>query len=496
MKYGEYSYAGPLTRLFCIYFNNYPPTNTFYDSKSSVSNDEANDIESSATTFGTNLFTSVQNEANNYYSIGGGLYGVFTVGGTTTSKRNFPLPKPNFSGMCNYNKPALYLQDEVSECVGELVMNQATCEGSAFNPSYYYSPILQLITNPQSSTSVVDVTKTATHYLIDSTGTYATTTTLASTFTAGTPATCANHVKQVYYTFTYEARTDGFLIPTAVDVQLIMQTTSSSSGSVSIPQKFVTYYQLANAAGEIFYKSGNPGYLDLEPLLVGTVDSTTGGITSPKDGLMMPMSSTTCITATSAASAFTTSADNVLRFNQNMTVNCYLQATANTAAAFQTLCNSPALTTYAIFDKLTSMTRIGRYGNANVNYPSDWVTVIEQDLNYGTTTYDSTAQSCTLITEVDVQMLTSNVGFPDNQHAYIVTARKKGIASTIYFNDFLLNQRIDLKVSFEYTKVIESEASLSAYVSSSNYNWPTDLFWAFGELNGSSGFGVSTLSAI
>lgn len=142
-------------------------------------------------------------------------------------------------------------------------------------------------------------------------------------------------MKEVYYTFTYTARSDGFLIPSAVNAQFVLQTTSYSQAT-QISHKFMTFFELANQSGEVYYRSGNPGYIDLDNLLVGTV-SSSGAITSPKDGFLMPISTSTCITATAAANTFTTNADNTLRFNQNMTVSCYIQATDNTVATFQTL---------------------------------------------------------------------------------------------------------------------------------------------------------------
>lgn len=142
-------------------------------------------------------------------------------------------------------------------------------------------------------------------------------------------------MKEVYYTFKYTARSDGFLIPSAVNAQFVLQTTSYSKAT-QISHKFMTFFELANQSGEVYYRSGNPGYIDLDNLLVGTV-SSSGAITSPKDGFLMPVSTSTCITATAAANTYTTNADNTLRFNQNMTVNCYIQATDNTVATFQTL---------------------------------------------------------------------------------------------------------------------------------------------------------------
>lgn len=99
LQYGGYSYAGPITRLLCIYYNSYPNSNTFYNTKTTVSTDEISTIETNAATFGTSMFTSIQTAANNYYKIGTALYGYFTDSSSQTSVMYFPMPKPNLSGM-------------------------------------------------------------------------------------------------------------------------------------------------------------------------------------------------------------------------------------------------------------------------------------------------------------------------------------------------------------------------------------------------------------
>ena len=127
--------------------------------------------------------------------------------------------------------------------------------------------------------------------MIDENGNYTANATLSeSSFTPGTPATCTNHVKEIYYTFTYTQRTSGdlsgFLDPTGVRAQFIMQTTSSNS-SVRIVQKFHTLFEIANASGDVFYRSGNIGYLYMRDLLVGNLNSTNGGINLSRDGYRM-----------------------------------------------------------------------------------------------------------------------------------------------------------------------------------------------------------------
>lgn len=163
---------------------------------------------------------------------------------------------------------------------------------------------------------------------------------------------------------------------------------------------------------------------------------------------------------------------------------------------FETLCNLTTRGNLDIFNKLTNFQRVGRYGNANVNYPSDWLTVIEQDLDYATSVYNSTAQTCTLLTEVSVEFLTSKRGAPENQHAYVVSVRKRGITRTISFDDYISgNQRIDLRVNYEYTRVTEREASLSSKKIKVAYKWPSDILWPFGEFDSAFKNSLSTIIA-
>lgn len=107
---GEYSYAGPLTRLFCIYYHN----TDFQQVQKSVSNVDSTGLKASAVTFATKLFTSVVSTTDTYYSFLDPLKALYTLD-SQTSEMYFPIPKPNFSGMCNYNKPAIFLQEEDSE---------------------------------------------------------------------------------------------------------------------------------------------------------------------------------------------------------------------------------------------------------------------------------------------------------------------------------------------------------------------------------------------
>jgi hypothetical protein len=439
-----------------------------------VSNDEYGAIDNSETTFGNKLFSSRTTSTKNYYSIGNPLYALITDN-SKSMKAFFPLPKPNLSGLCDYYRPALFMKNEETECSATLVMDSATCTGPKFNAKYFKSDIIKLLDNPASTTSTISITTTGTHFKIDNAGAITTVTdTVPDSTFAGT--ICTDHVEQVHYTFKYNDRGDGFLVPKSVNAIFVLKTTDSSS-AIPIKQKFFTFFELEGST-DVYYKSGNPGYLNMMKLFAGSLN-TNNQIEMNKDGFRMPIDASTCGTSNTG---YSTNTDNVLRFNQNMTVSCYMEATANTEAAFQTLCGTD-ISSFTIFSQLNSLTRIGRYGNADVNYPKDWITVLDVDMTLAAGTYDSTAQSCKIITEIDVQILTSKVGFPDNQHAYVVTARKKAKERIIYFDSFKTKQKIDLKVSFQYIRVTEDEASLSAFTESSNFEWPADLLWPFTTLD-------------
>mmetsp|Transcript_17986 Transcript_17986/g.15909 ORF Transcript_17986/g.15909 Transcript_17986/m.15909 type:complete len:179 (-) Transcript_17986:654-1190(-) len=178
--------------------------------------------------------------------------------------------------------------------MGELTVNTAGCIAPEFNPTYYYGDILSLITNPQSSTSTLNVTSTQYYTVTTATGAYASTTGQAPASVLGTGA-CTNVIKEAIYTFKYTAREDGFLTPNSVDVILVLydSITGTADQTVSVPMKFKTFFELSTATEEIYYRSGNSGYLDLEPVLVGSVDAGTNSTLVNKDGFMSPISSST-----------------------------------------------------------------------------------------------------------------------------------------------------------------------------------------------------------
>ena len=487
---GEYSYAGPLTRLFCIVFNNHPPSDTFYDEKTAVSNDEAEVLERNDVTFGTKLFIDEANAENDYYSIGDPLYAKIS---TQDSAKNFRLPKPTFSGAWNFDAPALYLTNEDVSCMGELTVSTDGCISPNFNPSYYSGDNLELLPDPQSTSNGINVTLDNYFTITVADGSYSETTRTnplvpltppVSTFGS---TSCTNIVKEAIYTITYNARDDGYLIPNAAKVTLVLYdsvSTNAAGNTVAVPMRFRTFFELEGNNSEIVYRSGNSGYLDLQPVLIGKVDPSVTGPIVNKDGFMAIISGTVC-ESTPSNPKLTTLGNNVLLFNQNMSVSWYIQASGNSITEFESLCDisNTDLPNLAIFDQLNDVDQVGKYGNADLSNTLDWFNFIEQDLTY-TLSYNSTEESCTLLSEVAVEFLTSKRGYADNQHSYIISARKRGIERKIFYKDFKAsNQKISLKTSFSFVRVTEKEASTDSEVTKVAYEWPSDILWPFGNFD-------------
>lgn len=84
---------------------------------------------------------------------------------------------------------------------------------------------------------------------------------------------------------------------------------------------------------------------------------------------------------------------------------------------------------YAIFDQfVTNFKYISIFGNPDPNYDQDWRTVIFEDLDQ-TGTFNSEKKTCSVYNSLDIEVLTSQVGFMDNLQNYVVGARVKSVAS-------------------------------------------------------------------
>lgn len=331
---GEFSYAGPISQLFCVAYDHYPPANDFYvdiDSDS-VDQQEINDILATSKDFSNQLFTILGNRRS-YFGVGNGLKGRVSNGGNIYVS-HFPSPQPLSSGLCDYNKPALFLEPTDSVCTGQLdLSSNEACLGPKFNSDYWYSPILQLFTRADStSAGNVDVTLETTHQKLNSDGTLtdiADTDITASTYD-GTTCGCSNHVSEVHYTISYEAREDAFLHPSGATVKFILADTTGDCASVQqVNQRFVVDYQISGSTN-VVELSGSPGYHDELPVLLGTRNGDS--ISRVVDGFKLSGKSNAAGECLNTNIAVDQRYDSAISFNVNKTVSC--MHVTNTEAEF------------------------------------------------------------------------------------------------------------------------------------------------------------------
>lgn len=187
--------------------------------------------------------------------------------------QHMPNLSPTIAGDCIL-KPALFLEDTDQVCITQMTLDLDGCTAqNFFDSSNFYSPILRLLGTASSVTSGdLEITLASEHYKIDNAGavtTIADTDIVAPTFTAGATCQCENFIRQVHYTITYQALDDNQFYPQSAEVQFVLSDIDDTCDDVfDIGQKFVYRYVLSGGEDPV-YNSGNPGYIDDYPLILG-----------------------------------------------------------------------------------------------------------------------------------------------------------------------------------------------------------------------------------
>lgn len=124
-----------------------------------------------------------------------------------------------------------------------------------------------------------------------------------------------------------------------------------------------------------------------------------------------------------------------------MTVSCSVEFDAY--ADFQTFCEdaSTQLNALDIFSDLANFDVVATFGNPNVNYILDWSDIVNDASFSGT--FFSFNTSCTLMTDINLEVLTSYAGFDQNQHQYVAKLRKKGVERNIDYSTFRSINRVN-----------------------------------------------------
>ena len=104
------------------------------------------------------------------------------------------------------------------------------------------------------------------------------------------------------------------------------------------------------------------------------------------------------------------------------------------------------------------------FGNPNLNYEGDWIASIVDDAKtklQEAGTKDDARQSCSLYAALEVEVLTSQVGYLDNLQNYVVGAKLTPIKKEWIFESEAgtasVQQSFPLHVSVTFSEVLPKE---------------------------------------
>ena len=142
---------------------------------------------------------------------------------------------------------------------------------------------------------------------------------------------------------------------------------------------------------------------------------------------------------------------------------------------------------------------LAQFGNPSVDNTEDWIPTIAAEAAAAVRTageVDAVRNSCTLVTALEVEIMTSQMGYIDNLQKYIVGAQVTPIKTEWVFEAESVNpqpQDFSLYVSVAYTEILPKELEASGYLSFALIKG--NLFYPF-EIKSGAVIGVAEIGAV
>ena len=204
-------------------------------------------------------------------------------------------------------------------------------------------------------------------------------------------------------------------------------------GSELFKQKFGIAFE-PYTASTIATKSGNPGYVPQNPLLVST-GLASGAQQVPVDGFFA-RTSETCDKLSS----------NQVRvdFLNDILLSC--QKTFTDKASFDTYCTDADIKDIPMVSQfIDGFASVGVFGNADISHTKDWLDVIISEVITLEGELDAERNSCIKKVSLQIEVLYSQVGFKDDPQDYIVGVQMSTQASQwIYEQDKVYNHFVSI----------------------------------------------------
>eukprot|EP00347_Sterkiella_histriomuscorum_P008496 403344876 len=401
--------------------------------------------------------------------------------------KRFPLPQSDNLGFCDNSKSPSFLTSIQDQSCLQKVQNLAEVCTTQFNPQNFATSLQYLKGSRLTSNRAVINVNSVYNYAV-STQTISS----ASSLTLSTPTydavtcSCNGAIKEAHYTLFYTPQADGNFLVEDLQVDLILYS------SLTLASQYCSTTQVPSTAAtstDGVKRSGNPGYLKGLPLLVSFGDNG-GGQRVNTNGFRLYGGDNQgrCFNqlTTNSQNTFSTS---IVNFGQDVATSCQVQLTQ---AQLKSYCQKSygsltfAKPTLQIFDQfLTQTTQIGIFGNANIVYSGDWVRIIQDEIHgflsdsTDDQSFDDTTQTCHLQAGLELNILTSKLGFLEDPQNYVVGARLSGVYDTWKFQTSgATTQLFNHFIQVKFTEVLPDDLVKEKQTTSGLLpKLPSDLFY-------------------
>lgn len=287
------------------------------------------------------------------------------------------LPDALYSGDCIDSVPVKYLVNERHGCNRRFVLAQACASGQPLDVGYYLGGVSVLSTPTGTGTVPIQVNSISCRQ-----GVTCPQSTLPASFVSvatslPSPLTqngvCTNVLQSLNYTIVYDNTAQTPTIQ-SIQVDLVFGVT----GATSVAQTFAVFFQSKSSSGQIYSRSGNPGYTIGSPVLAGT-KALSGGKSAiaytPNPAYGPSLASTRPDTNQCTGNTVTDLAYRVpVTFGEDTASGCVLyytlgDLTNNCGTIKQTVLNAQMGANNAL------ITHFGRFGNSSQLDISQWVEI-------------------------------------------------------------------------------------------------------------------------
>lgn len=403
--------------VLCIKYDNSPSKGYFFSEPSFLSTSSTDALfptpaPSTTATFEEESMTTASTIPS-LYSVGTPVVAYRTSGKLAYTNGYLSTPQPGPTGLCEGNFYAAYMQQTLGAACPQPLSNTSMSCSSAdpiLDQSYYVgSSSVYIGTTPQataSSPSSQLVTPTAGQWYYVPDGSVSGSSAFVSVNSTSNPYICNNVITGVVYVVTH----DGAGTILSVIANLYANTLDVREGFVT--QTVSVFWVLTGTAtGQSRSMSGDPGYLAGQPVLGGTLSSQSG-----KNAILQGVRGMRITGPARDGTCFLES--KTVRFLHDTAVSC--TSSYSNQAALQSACQAGTIPT-----PLSGLTSwyIGKYGVANANNISDWISLGSLTTPSIAPTWDSTYLRCAgLVTGVRVRFVYTFAGRLDNPQMLITGA--------------------------------------------------------------------------